>query len=172
MNQASNFIGKPIVTQSGERLETIDDVIFDPRTHHVLCFLIEPGGWVGGAKILPWTHEYSITPSALIISSRDQVVSALNIPRMQAVLENAPVVIGKKILRSDGRQIGIVNDIYFDQQTGAIQEYEITGGSLTDSSEQRVILLPDDVEFEKHHGTALWVSAATADLIEHHMHIE
>jgi uncharacterized protein YrrD len=172
MNRASNFIGKPIFTQSGDQIETIDDVIFDPRTHHVLCFIVQPGGWVGGAKILPWADDYSITPNALIISSQEQVVLARKVPHIQAILENTQLVIGKKIVAPDGRQIGILNDVQFDQHTGAIHEYEVTRNSPTTSSEQSIYLQPDDVEFEPSRGTVLLVSAATAELIEKQIHRE
>jgi uncharacterized protein YrrD len=172
MNRASNFIGKPIFIQSGEQIDTIDDVIFDPYTHRVLCFIVEPGGWVGGAKILPWADDYTITPNALIISSQEQVVLARNVPRIQAILENTQVVIGKKIVAPDGRQIGILNDVQFDQKTGAIHEYEVTGSSPTTSSEQSVYLPPDDVRFELSRSAGLLVSAATAELIEKQIHTE
>jgi uncharacterized protein YrrD len=172
MNRASSFIGKPVVTQSGEQLETINDVVFDPRTHHVLCFIVKPGGWVGGAKILPWTHDYSITANALIISSQEQIVSAPKVPHIQEVLENTQVVVGKRIIAPDGHSLGILNDVYFDQATGEIHEYEVANDSTITSSKQHAILDPGDVEFALQRGAALSVSAATAELIEQHMHID
>lgn len=166
-SRASSLIGKPIVTQAGERVETIDDVIFDPQTHRILCFVVEPGGWVGGTKILPWSGDCSITAHALIILSQAEVVLACKVPPIQTILENAQVVVGKQIVAPDARQIGILDDVHFDQHTGVICEYEIAGSSPTNHAEQRIVLQPDNVEFEVRRGTALWVSAKTADLIEH-----
>lgn len=172
MNSASDFVGKPIVTQSGTLVNTIDDVVFDPQTHYVLCFIIEPGGWGGGAKILPWSDDYSITANALTISSPEQIVLAREVPHIQEILENIQVVVGKKIVVPDGRQIGTLNDVHFDENTGEIFEYEIRGDLQITSSERHILLQPDEVEFEMRRGTALLVSATTADLIEQHIRTE
>ena len=167
MNSASSFIGKPVVTQTGTPINTIGDVIFDPHTHQVLCFIIEPGGWVGGAKILPWSDEFSITSNALTIASPEQIVLARTVPRIQAILENIQVVVGKKIVASDGRQLGILDDVYFDQHTGQIREYEITPLSPKPGFERKAILEPEEVDFvQSDNGMLRVVSPATTGVIE------
>jgi uncharacterized protein YrrD len=173
MNRASNYIGKPIFTEAGEPLDTINDVIFDPRTHQILCFVVEPGGWSGGTKILPWNDEHSITSDAVIVSSHEQVVLARKVPDIQQILETAQVVVGKQMIAPDEHQLGILNDVYFDAKTGTILEYEISiGNSSTTVADQRIMLQPDDVEFEMRRGTKLQVSATTAELLEQHVHTE
>lgn len=172
MNRASNYIGKPIFTEAGEQLDTINDVIFDPRIHQILCFVVEPGGWSGGAKILPWNDELSITSDAVIVSSHAQVMLARKVPDIQQILETTQVVVGKQLIAPDGHQLGILNDVYFDAKTGTILEYEVIGSSTTTVADQRTMLQPDDVEFEMRRGTTLQVSATTAELLEHHVHTE
>lgn len=170
MNSASSFVGKPVVTPAGKPIDIIDDVIFDPHTHQVLCFIIEPGGWVGGAKILPWSDDFSITPNALTISSPEQIVLARTVPRIQKILENIQVVVGKKIVASDGRQLGILDDVYFDQHTGQIREYEITPLSPKPGFERKAILEPEEVDFVQSDNGMLRVSPATTDVIEDRIH--
>lgn len=166
MNSASDFVGKPVVTPSGTLVNTIDDVIFDPHTHHVLCFIIEPGGWVDGAKILPWSSDYSITTNALTLSSPEQIVLARKSPHIQTILENIQVVVGKTIAAPDGRQIGILDDVFFDQNTGEIHEYEISALSPKLDFERKALLEPEEVEFLQGDNAVLLVSATTTDLIE------
>jgi uncharacterized protein YrrD len=170
MNSASNFVGKLVVTQTGTPIDTIGDVIFDPHTHQVLCFIIEPGGWVGGAKILPWSDDFSITPNALTISSPEQIVLARKIPYIQTVMENIQVVVGKKIMGSNGRQLGTLDDVYFDQHTGEIDEYEIAAPSQKPDFERIAMLEPEEVDFVQGDNAMLWVSPATTDLIEKRIH--
>lgn len=172
MNQASNLTGKPIVTPSGQQLDTVDEVIFDPHTHRVLCFIVERGGWAGGARILPWSDDHSITAHALIASPQTHIVPAHETPRIQEILENIRVVVGKKIMSPDGRQLGVLHDVAFDQRTGAVHEYDIIDRAPARGSERRAVLPPDDVEFQRLHDTALLVSAPTADLIEQRIHAE
>jgi uncharacterized protein YrrD len=170
MNSASSFVGKQVITQAGKLIDSISDVIFDPHTHQVLCFIIEPGGWVGGTKILPWSDEFSITPTALTIASPEQIVLARTVPRIQTILENAQVVVGKKIVASDGRQLGILDDVYFDQKTGEIQEYEVAPLYQKTGFERKAILEPEEVDFVEGSGAALVVSPATTDVIEKRIH--
>ena len=171
MNSASSFVGKQVVTQAGRIIDSISDVIFDPHTHQVLCFIIEPGGWVGGAKILPWSDKFSITPNVLTITSPEQIVLARTVPRIQAVLENIQVVVGKKIMASDGRQLGILDDVYFDQETGEIQEYEVVSPLFHKTGfERKAILEPNEMDFIEGEGTTLMVSPETTDVIEKRIH--
>lgn len=173
MSQASAFIGKPIVTPAGTQLETINDVVFDPQLHQVLCFIIAPGGgWFGGARILPWSDEFSFATNALIIPSQDQIVLARDVPWIQKILETIQVVAGKRILTSDERQIGILVDVYFDQNTGEIHEYEITAPTHTIDSNQNVALAPEEVDFVDGSNAVLVVSHATANLIESQIPVE
>ncbi len=172
MNRASSFIGKPIFTPSGQQVDTIDDVIFDPHTHYVLCFMVEPGGWVGGAKILPWSDDCAVTPHALTISSQEQIVFARKVPRIQEILEDIQVVVGKKIVAPDGRQLGILDDVYFDQKTGEIGGYEVIGLAQRTDFESKAILGPEEVDFVKGDNAVLLVSPATTDLIEQRIHGE
>jgi uncharacterized protein YrrD len=166
MNSARDVVGKPIVTPSGTPVNTIADVIFDPHTHYVLCFIIEPGGWVGGAKILPWSDDYSITPNALTLSSPEQIVLARKVPHIQEILENIQVVVGQKIVAADGRQLGILDDVFFNQNTGEIHEYEIGAPSPKLDFEQKATLEPEEVDFLQGDNGVLLVSAATTDLIK------
>jgi uncharacterized protein YrrD len=170
MNSASSFVGKQVVTQAGTPVDTICDVIFDPHKHQVLCFIIEPGGWVGGTKILPWSDKFSITANALTISSPDQIVLARSVPRIQAVLEKIQVVVGKKIVASDGRQLGILDDVYFDPKTGDIREYEVTTPFQKPGFERKALLEPEEMDFVESDNAILVVSPATTDVIEKRIH--
>ena len=136
----------------------------------MLCFIIEPGGWVGGAKIIPWSDEFSITPNTLTITSSEQIVPASTVPRIQTILENVQVVVGKRIVASDGRQLGILDDVYFDQDTGEIQEYEVAPLYQKTGFERKAILEPQEVDFVEGSSAVLVVSPATTDVIEKRIH--
>lgn len=173
MRKASHFAGKPVVTQSGEQIETIGDVIFDPQTHQALCFVLAPGGgWSGGAKILPWSHEFSIAANALVISSQDQIVLARTMSRIQAILENIHILVGQTIMTADGRRVGTLSDVYFDAHTGQIHQYEITRAARYIDPGHEVVVPPEEIEFEENDNHILLVSTATADRIEQHIRDE
>ncbi len=172
MSRASNFIGKPVIIQSGKQIETVDDVIFDPHTHTVLCFSMSyGGGWLGGTRILPWSDQLSIAPNALIVASQDQIILARTLPHMREILEKSQVAVGKKLMSPDNRLWGTLSEVHFEQDTGKVRLYEITHSAQDSNAVQSIILQPDDVDFqtEDRSNTVLIISNATAERIENHV---
>lgn len=168
MDKVSRLVGRPVVTETGAQIETINDVVFDPQTHHILCFVIAPGGgWFGGAKILPWSDRLSIKPNALVVSSPDQIVPARQIPEIQTMLEsNNQLSVGKQLVTPDGRRIGVLSDIFFDKRTGEIRHYEVSRTTPKTAFRQTAILEPDEVHFEQGSDAVVQVAPDTASLIE------
>lgn len=165
--RASQFVGKPVVTQSGKQIELIGDIIFDPQTHQALCFVIAPGGgWFGGAEIIPWSGDFSIEANAVKIPSEKEIVMAYKIPHIQEILESAQVSPGMKIATSGKRRIGILNDVYFNGATGEIQVYEVVTTSQHTGFIERAFLEPDETEFVRSDSLMLVISRTTAELIE------
>lgn len=172
MSRASNFIGRPVVTQSGKQIETVDDVVFDPQTHQVLCFVMKQGGgWLGGAWILPWSGQVSIAPNALIVLSTEQIVLARTAPRIRMFLEKTQVVIGRKIVSPDNRHVGVLSDVYFDETTGDVIRYEMAGISPDNRTPQSIALPPAEVEFDMgdYGNTFIVIAPATVDRIDSYL---
>lgn len=134
MRKGSDLIGKPVVAfDTGEKIEKIEDLIFDQNSHQLLGFLVDEGGWAQNARVLPLRGVQSIGPDAVLIPSRTMVVDAIQVPAMNAILKHNNVVRGTKLMTTDGRDLGTMSDLYFDEQTGAIEGYEVSGGIFADA---------------------------------------
>jgi uncharacterized protein YrrD len=54
MRKGKDIVGKPVIAyDTGEKVETIVDLIFDQDDNRLLGFLIDEGGWFSNAKVLP-----------------------------------------------------------------------------------------------------------------------
>ena len=54
MRNGKGMIGKPVVAyDSGEEFKTIVDLIFDQENNVLLGFLVDEGGWLSNALVLP-----------------------------------------------------------------------------------------------------------------------
>jgi uncharacterized protein YrrD len=138
MFKGSDAIGLPVVTyDTGERIEKVSDVVFDHEGNRVLGFLVDEGGWFSSARILPFASVKKMGPDAVLVPAKDAIISVRSAPELARVLERDNVLKGTKIMTTDGRDLGSMRDLYFDEHTGVIQGYDVSGGLFADAYEGR-----------------------------------
>ena len=165
MRKGSDLIGKSIVAfDTGDEFERVQDLLFDQHSNQLLGFLVDEGGWFSSAQVLPLENVQTIGPDAIIVPSKKAVVNAAQVPAINRVLERNNVLKGTKIMTTDGRDLGIMADLYFDERTGAVEGYEVSGGIFADAYTGRsfvpvphTLKIGEDVAF---------VPPETADLME------
>ncbi len=165
MRNGKAMIGKPVVAfDSGEKFNTIVDLIFDQQNNLLLGFLVDEGGWFSTALVLPLSSIQAIGNDAVIVASRDVIASASEFPEIQNILEKDNVLKGTKIMTVDGRDLGTMSDLYFDDKTGAIEGYEVSGGIFADAySGRSFVPAPDTIKIGE---DIAFVPSETADLME------
>jgi len=165
MRNGKAMIGKPIVAfDSGEKFNGIVDLIFDQQNNLLLGFLVDEGGWFSTAMVLPLSNIQAIGNDAVIVASRDAIASASQFPEIQNILEKDNVLKGTKIMTVDGRDLGTMSDLYFDDKTGVIEGYEVSGGIFADAySGRSFVPAPDTIKIGE---DIAFVPSETADLME------
>lgn len=165
MRNGKGMIGKPVVAyDSGEKFQTIVDLIFDQESNQLLGFLVDEGGWFSNALVLPLTNIQAIGADAVIVSSKDAIDSAQEFPAIQNILERDNILKGTRIMTLDGRDLGTMVDLYFDPETGGIEGYEVSGGIFADAySGRSFVPAPDTVKIGE---DIAFVPSETADLMQ------
>jgi uncharacterized protein YrrD len=165
MRNGKGMIGKPVVAyDSGEEFKTIIDLIFDQDSNQLLGFLVDEGGWFSNALVLPLTNVQAIGADAVIVATRDTINSAGEFPAMQRILERDNILKGTRIMTIDGRDLGTMTDLYFDDATGAIEGYEVSGGIFADAySGRSFVPAPDTLKIGE---DIAFVPSETADLMQ------
>lgn len=135
MRKGSDIIGQPVFAyDTGKKLDDrIEDLIFDQNTNQLLGFLVEEKSWFRDAQVLPLEDIHAIGPDAVIVSSSTAVLNTRESTPLQTVLGQGLVLKGSRIMTTDGRDLGTMVDLYFDEQTGAIEGYEASGGLFADA---------------------------------------
>lgn len=134
MRKGKDFIGKTIVAyDSGKKINSIKDLIFDQSDNSLLGFLIEEGSLFSDPKVLPLAQVKALGNDAAIVPSRSAIAPARNYPNIQQILEHNNILNGTRIMTTDGRDLGKLVDFYFDENTGAIEGYETSGGLFADA---------------------------------------
>jgi uncharacterized protein YrrD len=138
MRKGSQVIGTPVVTfDTGESIEKIKDIIFDQHDNRVLALLVDEGGWLSSARIVPWDEVQAVGPDAIIIPSIQTISRAESVPLVKEILNRNNVTKGTKIVTTDGRDLGTIADLFFDEDSGAVNGYEVSGGLFADAMSGR-----------------------------------
>lgn len=141
MYKGSDIIGKPIISfDSGKIIERIKDVLFDAPARKILGLLVEEGGLLSKARILPFSKIKSIGQDAVTVDSGNVIVDSEADTRLGEVSKSKNVARGTKVLTEDGKNLGVINDVYFDEGTGQIEGYEVSGGVFSDAYTGRSFL--------------------------------
>ncbi|WP_310482851.1 PRC-barrel domain-containing protein [Chamaesiphon sp. VAR_48_metabat_403] len=134
MRKGKDIIGKPIITYDfGQKVANIVDLIFDQNDNRLLGLLISESGWFSSAKVLPLYLVKAIGVDALIIPTRDTIASSRSYADLHQILETNNILNGTRIMTTDGRDLGKLIDLYFDETSGAIEGYETSGGLFADA---------------------------------------
>ncbi len=165
MLKGNDTIGLPVITfDTGKQIEKVTDVVFNHESGQVVGFLVDEGGWFSAARLVPFESVQTVGPDALVVPSKAAVVDANAIPEVARILERDNVLKGTKIMTTDGRDLGSMRDLYYDEATGRIEGFEVSGGLFADAYEGRsfvpapqTINIGEDVAF---------VPPETADLMK------
>lgn len=134
MRKGSDVIGKVVVTyDTGKKIERILDLIFDQERNQLLGFLVEEKGLFGDAKVIPLKEVQAIGLDAIVVHSKDSVVEAHHIPAIAEILYHNNVLTGTKILTTAGLNLGELVDLFFDEHSGLVEGYEVSGGVFADA---------------------------------------
>jgi uncharacterized protein YrrD len=141
MRKGSDVLGNPVVAfDTGDRLTTIKDLIFDQKENQLLGFVVDEGGWFSEAEVLPLKEIQAIGPDAIVIQSKEAVVRATRIPQIKGVLERNNVMKGTKLMTTDGQDLGTLVDLFFDEESGQLEGYEVSGGLFADAYSGRTFV--------------------------------
>jgi uncharacterized protein YrrD len=134
MYKGRDIIGKPVVSyDTGKKFDTVEDLIFDQDSNRLLGFLVNEHSWFSRSQVLLLKDVQAIGPDAVITLSENTITEASKVPSISHILEHNNILKGTHILTMDGRDLGIIVDLYFDEKTGNVEGYEVSGGLFADA---------------------------------------
>lgn len=165
MRKGSEIIGKSVIAfDTGEKFETVLDLIFDQNSNRILGLLVDEAGWFSTSNVIPLTSVQSIGPDAIIVASKSVEIPASQIQEIDRVLEHNNIMKGTKIVSTDGRDLGKMIDLYFDEHSGEIEGYEVSGGLFADAYTGRSFVpAPETLKIGK---DVAFVPSETADMMQ------
>ncbi|WP_425148155.1 PRC-barrel domain-containing protein [Deinococcus sp.] len=141
MLKGKELIGRKIVTLDGaDQVDSVHDLIFDEQGNRVMALLIDEGGWFHAAKVLLYSSVRSVGEDAVMIDDISEVISANDDSTVSAAMHSKVGLIGLNLITSDGKELGRISDVFFDELSGQVVGYEATGGLFSDLSSGRTFV--------------------------------
>jgi uncharacterized protein YrrD len=129
--KVKDIIGKPVVAaDSGESIETVVAPIFDGDENCLLGFLVDQDGWFSNPKVLPLYLVKAIEADAIIIPWKELIAPASEYATIHDVLEQNNSLNRDHVLANNDLDLSTLIDLYFDENTGDIENSEATALGL------------------------------------------
>jgi len=122
-----------IAIDSGAKIGKVEDLIFDFQENRLLGILLEDSEPAGSGRLVPYSKIRGIGPDAVMIEGEDALMGAEEDARIDDVLSRQIEIRGKEMYTMDGKDLGRVVDIQFDEKTGRIEGYEVSEGIFSDA---------------------------------------
>ncbi len=146
MRKGKSIIGKDILSlEDGVKLDKVRDVVVDPDGRRVIALVVTEGGFLSSSKVVLTDEVSSFGKDAVVVRSSASVISVTDHTELRNLVEHGEKILGKKVFTTAGDDQGSIADIYFDEATGAVVGYEVSGGLIGDASKGTSYLATDEI---------------------------
>jgi len=133
MIKAKELSGRAIVALSnGAEIDRVADILLDHDRNQVLALLTDKGGWLSDAKILEFEKVHTFGEDAIMVDVPDVLTTDEPETRLEKLLNERVEMYDKTLLTRDGRNLGMISGIFFDEHSGEVVGYVATGGLFSD----------------------------------------
>lgn len=122
---------------SGRELGRVSEWLLDGGVEFVVAFLAEGSGWLPQKKIFAFRDILGVGNDAVIVA-REGVSPHGEPPDVNG--HPTSRVLGKRVLSASGDELGVVEDILFDEGTGKITGWRLSSGLVDDILSGRPVM--------------------------------
>ncbi len=132
MKSGRELLRLPVIAlPGGKKVGTVTDLVIDLDSRTLAGLAI--GGPDGEERLVPFNSIRRIGPQAIMVEEGFDRADDRVRERLQELAGNRIDVVGLKVLTEEGRLVGTVSDVTMDERTGALENYEVSGGALRDA---------------------------------------
>jgi len=133
MIKAGDVVGRTVtVREGGQMAGKVKDLVVDKSGGRVLGFIIGQGPFKG-TKVAPYGELQALGPDSLVMSTEQSIIKASDAIDIKTALAEDTKIRGLKLQTTDGKRLGTVEDFFFDESSGQIEGFEISGGVFSDT---------------------------------------
>lgn len=138
MRFSREIIGVSVVhAASGRELGRVTEWLLDGDGEVIVAFVAEGGGWLPQKNIFAFRDILGMGNDAVIVA-REGVPPQGEPPAVDGHPTNR--VLGKRVLTASGDELGVVEDILFDEGTGKVTGWRLSSGLIDDILSGRPVM--------------------------------
>jgi uncharacterized protein YrrD len=146
MRKRDNVTGKDVVSYlDGKKLSSVKDLVLGPDLQQVVALLVDEGVLLGTQRVVPLDQVISFGKDAVVISDSQAALPLDRYPAGGNGLLRADKLKGRKVYTEGGHDQGSIADLYFDEKTGRVLGYELSGGVLDNVAHGKAFLPVEDI---------------------------
>ena len=146
MRKGKSLIGKDILTlEDGTKLEKVNGVIVDTGGQRLVALVVDQGGLMSSTRVVPIEEVSSFGRDAVVIGGRGSIVTTAEAPGLKEIVDHSEKIVDKKVFTVTGDEQGTIKDIYFDERSGNVLGYEVSGGLIGDAATGTSYLPSEDI---------------------------
>lgn len=135
---SSEITGLSVVhAANGRELGRVSEWLLDRDGEAIVAFVAEGGGWLPQKKIFAFRDILGLGNGAVIVA-REGLAPHGEHPAVDGHPTNR--VLGKRMLTKSGDELGVVEDILFDEGTGKIAGWRLSSGLIDDILSGRSVM--------------------------------
>jgi uncharacterized protein YrrD len=140
--KADHVIGLPVFDLSaGQELGLIRDILLD-KDLTFQGLLLETKGLFRRGRYIPSTFIHAIGEDCVTITDQARIAPLPEPNELIGIASSA--LKGKSIVTEDGRFLGLIEDVYLQDEIGKIAGYEVSDGLLSDLMDGRKMVRHKD----------------------------
>lgn len=151
------IISLPVINlETREELGEVKELIYDPEQNQLVALVVEGGGWWRGARVINFEQVAHIKPEGVYIPQAEAIIDTNDTDETRRLWQERQCIFGHKFVNGDGEEMGTIEDILVDHETGALVGYEISNGVIEDLISGRInVDIPDNFVIEGQRITCL-----------------
>lgn len=149
MLKISDIIGLPlIITTNGEKIGIVQEILLNLSRGTITGFILDKGGFLRDKKIVDIKEIKNIGEGAIILDKED--IKFENDLKSFGDSINFKDMLTKPVFTQSGKNLGIIGDIFVNENNGHIIGFEVSEGIIHDILEGRgIIPLPRSTIYGK-----------------------
>jgi uncharacterized protein YrrD len=165
MRKGKTVIGQDVLSLAdGSKVQTVNDVLISQENDAIVALMVDEAGLLSSSKIVPIAEVENFGRNAVVISDVSAVIPASSHPEAKAIIDRKDSLLGKRVFTDAGQQMGTISDMYFDERTGRIAGFEVSGGVFDNIARGTSYLPVEDIE--RIGPDVIFIEAAKGEMLE------
>jgi uncharacterized protein YrrD len=131
MIKGEQLIGKTVFNRTGQKLESVRQLVLDATGTQIIALMVDGEGGRGDPRAISFEGIESIGPDAIIVAEGVRGLPPASWPEVMSRL-NEPTPQGREVLSVRGEHLGHLADCCFNEFSGRLVGIEISRGSIAD----------------------------------------